>query len=211
MLERRPSRCWFLAHEMHRRDGTGTAANATGVAPATRQINMLAASHQSRYASIALVAVVAADVDPLQSMPRPHPAPAVIVGGVAVVVGRAEECKAMEAVMEEVVVMAEAVMEREMRKPRRECSRMRDRRTHEMAGAEMRASAHAAEMRGCAHTAEVHASTHAAGTHASTHAAGTHASARATGAHASAHAPAMHASSHAATMPAATSVKGERR
>src|ERR1700676_1210508 len=114
MLERRPSRCWFLAHEMHRRDGTGTAANATGVAPATRQINMLAASHQSRYASIALVvAVVAADVDPLQSMPRPHPAPAVVVGGIAVVVGRAEECKAVEAVMEEVVMM-EAVMEREM-------------------------------------------------------------------------------------------------
>jgi hypothetical protein len=89
--------------------------------------------------------------------------------------------------------MTEAVMEREMRKPRRECSRMRDRRTHEMAGAEMRASAHAAEV------------------HASTHAAGTHASAHATGAHASSHAPAMHASSHAATMPAATSVKGERR
>ena len=89
----------------------GTVFDASAVLlQLTRSIN----SAVTRIASPALVAVVAADVDPLQSMPRPHPAPAVIVGGVAVVVGRAEECKAMEAVMEEVVVMTEAVMEREM-------------------------------------------------------------------------------------------------
>ena len=69
----------------------------------------MAALHQSRYSSTALVAVVAADVDPLRSIGRPHPAPAAVVGGVGVV-GRAKERKTMEAVMEEVVVM-EAVME----------------------------------------------------------------------------------------------------
>ena len=56
---------------------------------------------------VALVTVVGADVDPLQSVWRPHPAPAAIVGGVGE--RRANERKAIEAVMDE----AAPVMERE--------------------------------------------------------------------------------------------------
>ena len=52
----------------------------------------------------ALVAVAAADVDPLQSIGRPDSAPAAVVGGVGE--GRANERKAIEAVME---AMAETV------------------------------------------------------------------------------------------------------
>ena len=55
-------------------------------------------SRSNRQAS---VAIAAADVDPLQSIWRPHPAPAAVIGGVGV--GRANECKAMVAVMEEAV------------------------------------------------------------------------------------------------------------
>jgi hypothetical protein len=87
--------------------GPGTTSNASGAAPATHQINIVEVLHQSRCASVALVAVVAADVDPLQSISRPHPAPAVVVGGVGV--GRANEGKAMEEPVMEVV----PVMERE--------------------------------------------------------------------------------------------------
>ena len=49
-----------------------------------------------------LVAVAAADVDPLQSIGRPDSAPAAVVGGVGE--GRANESKAMEAVMEAVAM-----------------------------------------------------------------------------------------------------------
>ena len=53
-----------------------------------------------RQASVAIA--IAADVDPLQSIGRPHPAPAAVIGGVGV--GSAKERKAM-AVMEEAVMM----------------------------------------------------------------------------------------------------------
>src|SRR6266550_203181 len=99
---------WIPARQLPRHDGPGTTTNASGVAPATRQINMVAALYRSRCASV--VVVIAADVDPLQSVGRPHSAPAAIVGGVGE--GRANERKAMEAVMEERAVM-EAVPERE--------------------------------------------------------------------------------------------------
>src|SRR4051812_26779037 len=77
----------------------GTTTNAPGVAPATRRINMVAALYRSRCASV--VVVIAADVDPLQSVGRPHSAPAAIVGGVGE--GHTNERKAMEAVMEAVM------------------------------------------------------------------------------------------------------------
>ena len=49
----------------------------------TDQIAMIAASHQSRCVSAgSVIAVIAADVDPLQSIGRPGPAPAAVVGGV---------------------------------------------------------------------------------------------------------------------------------
>jgi hypothetical protein len=62
--------------------------------------------------SVALVAVVAADIDPLQSIGRPRSAPAAVVGGIGE--GYANEREAMEAVMEERVVTEVApVSERE--------------------------------------------------------------------------------------------------
>src|SRR6266567_2714258 len=86
---------WILARELRRRDGPWTTTNASVLAPASHQINMVAA----RCASVALVAVIAANVDILHPRTRPHPAPAVVVGRVAVV-GRAKEREAMEAMME---------------------------------------------------------------------------------------------------------------
>ena len=82
--------------------GRGTTTNASGVAPPTHQINLVAALHRSRFASVVAVVIVT-EVDPLRSVRRPHSAPAAIVGGV----GKryANERKAIEAVME-------AVMER---------------------------------------------------------------------------------------------------
>src|SRR6516164_11582448 len=78
-----------------------------------------------------LVTVVVADVDPLHSVARPHPAPAVVV--VAAVTGpeegRTKECKTMEAPVEEERAMegatmdeagAEAGLERCVRETRRE-------------------------------------------------------------------------------------------
>ena len=65
--------------------------------PATRQ-----ASLQQLTRSLVAVAVVAADVDPLQSIGRPGSPPAAVVGGVGE--GRADERKAVEAVMEAVVM-----------------------------------------------------------------------------------------------------------
>ena len=80
--------------------------NALG--PGLSKINMAASLPQS------VIAVVAADVDPLQSIWRPGSAPAAVVGGVGE--GRANERKAMEAVMEAVMeerAVMEAVPERE--------------------------------------------------------------------------------------------------
>src|SRR5450432_55971 len=114
--------------------GPGTTINASGSAPAPHRIKMAAALRRSRTASVD--AVVAADVDPLQPIWRPHPAPAAVVGGVGV--GRAKEREAMEVVM----VPAEG------REPGRE-SGMRKMRTGEVGAAEMRT----------AHAAEVHATT----------------------------------------------------
>src|SRR5450432_4090578 len=114
--------------------GPGTTTNASGAAPAPHRIKMAAALHRSRTASVETV--VAADVDPLQSIWRPRPAPAAVVGGEGV--GRAKEREATE------VVMAPA----EGREPGRE-SGMRKLRTGEVGAAEMRG----------AHAAEVHAAT----------------------------------------------------
>ena len=65
------------------------------VQPATRQASL-------QQLTRSLVAVVAADVDPLRSIGRPGSAPAAVVGGVGE--GRADERKAVEAVMEAVVM-----------------------------------------------------------------------------------------------------------
>src|SRR5216684_3822134 len=97
--------------------------------------------HPPRQVSLenALVAVVAADIGPLQPVGRPHSAPAAVVGGVGV--GRAKEGKAMEAVMEESTVSE------------REPSSMRKVRARKMAASEMRAAAHGGEMHPAAHAA----------------------------------------------------------
>jgi hypothetical protein len=101
---------WILAHELR-------LTRWDPVQPPTHQLSrqQLTRSSGSGFTSIAmrstLVAVVAAGVDPLQSVRRPHSAPAVVVGGIGV--GGAEERKAMEAVMEEAVMEVVVVSERE--------------------------------------------------------------------------------------------------
>ena len=128
---------WILAHGRHERAGTRTP-----------QINMAAALHHQRYASV--VAVVATDVDPSQSVWRPRPAPAAVVGGVGV--GQADESKAMMAVMEEPAVM---------RKP---C--MRKTRTREAATCETEAVTCETDAAACeTHAADTHAAAHAAEMH----------------------------------------------
>src|SRR5260370_30111691 len=129
----------MVANHMCRRDGTRY--------PPPRQVSL----------ENALVAVVAADVSPLQPIGRPHSAPAAVVGGVGV--GRAKEGKAMEAVMEESTVSE------------REPSSMRKVRARKMAAGEMRAAAHGGAMHPAAHAAATHAASHAAPRHAASHAA----------------------------------------
>ena len=157
--------------------GAGTIANASTITPAIRRISMVDALPQSRCGSAALVVVVATDVGPLQSIRRPHSAPAAVVSGVGE--GRANERKAMEAVMEEAVM--EAIPEREPGKPGRDS--MRKGRAREAAAAKMRAAADGGEMRPAA--PGMHASPHAAGVHATSHPAGMHAASHST-AHATA-------------------------
>ena len=123
-----------LPENRNRRDGT-SHKHASAKAAATRQI--------CRAASV--VAVAAAEIGPLRSIGRPHPAPATVVVGVEI--GRAEE---REAVME-----ATPAMEPEPRKPRPE-SAMREGRTHETSAAEMRPDTHRGEMRS-AHRGEMRA------------------------------------------------------
>src|SRR6266851_5555184 len=115
--------------------------------------------HPPRQVSLenALVAVVAADIGPLQPVGRPHSAPAAVVGGVGV--GRAKEGKAMEAVMEESTVSE------------REPSSMRKVRARKMAAGKMRAAAHGGEMHPATHAAAMHSATHAAAMHSASHAA----------------------------------------
>jgi hypothetical protein len=92
----------------------------------------------------------------------------------------------MEAVVEETVMEAAVIPEREPRKPRREAG-MGKRRACETTAAEM----HAAGMHASAHAADMHASAHAADMHAATHAA----------MHPAAHAATVHAATAAATTP----------
>ena len=134
-------------------------------AAATGQISVVASVASTRALQPMLVAITAADVDPLQSIGCPCPAPAVvIIGGVDI--GRANECKAVEAMMEEA-----AVVECESRKPGREsCMRKIPASTHAapvrtapMCGGEACASASTHPAPVCA--AEVCASAHAAEMH----------------------------------------------
>ncbi len=172
--------------------GAGTIANASTITPAIRRISMVDALPQSRCGSAALVVVVATDVGPLQSIRRPHSAPAAVVSGVGE--GRANERKAMEAVMEEAVM--EAIPEREPGKPGRDS--MRKGRAREAAAAKMRAAADGGEMRPAA--PGMHASPHAAGVHATSHPAGVHPTSHPAG---------MHAASHSTAH--ATAASSERR
>ena len=111
---------------------------------------MIAASHQWRCVSAgSVITVIAADVDPLQSIGRPGPAPAAAVISV-VAVRSAKERKAMEAMVE--AMMERVPVESGSRKAGRESS-VRKARTCEMAAAEVHAAAHAAEM----HSSAVHA------------------------------------------------------
>src|SRR5580693_8616199 len=107
--------------------------------------------------TLVTVIVVAADVHPLQSNGRPHPAIATVVGGVGI--GHADEHKAMETAIEDAVTEAAVVVEREPRK-----SAMGKMRACEMSSADaavVHAPAHAAEM------ATAHAAAAAAATAAS--------------------------------------------
>jgi hypothetical protein len=109
---------------------------------------MAAALHHQRYTSV--VAVIATDVDPSQSVWRPRPAPAAVVGGVGV--GHTNERKAMVTVMEESAVM---------RKPG-----MRETRTREAATCETDAAASEADAAACeTHAADTHAAAHATEMH----------------------------------------------
>ena len=84
----------------------GTRPNASGVAPAIRQINRYDSGVTSiapAWATLIIIAVGVADVGPAQSIGRPHPAPATVV--ISVDEGRAKEGKAMVAVMEESTIV----------------------------------------------------------------------------------------------------------
>ncbi len=116
--------------------------NALG--PGLSKINMAASLPQSRCASV--IAVGATDVDPSQSVWRPRPAPAAVVGGVGV--GHTNEREAMVAVMEESAVMGKPCV--------------RKTRTREAATSEPDPTASEADAAAC--------ETHAAGTHAAAHA-----------------------------------------
>ncbi len=120
--------------------------NALG--PGLSKINMAASLPQSRCASV--IAVGATDVDPSQSVWRPRPAPAAVVGGVGV--GHTNEREAMVAVMEESAVMGKPCM--------------RKTRTREAATCEPDPTASEADAAAC--------ETHAAGTHAAAHATNMH-------------------------------------
>lgn len=99
--------------------------------------------------TLVTVIVVAADVHPLQSNGRPHPAIATVVGGVGI--GHADEHKAMETAIEDAVTEAAVVVECEPRK-----SAM-----GKMGACEM-STAHAAEMATAHAAAEMATATHAA-------------------------------------------------
>ena len=128
---------WILAHGRHGRAGTRT-----------HQINMATALPQSRCVSV--IAVAATDVDPSQSVWRPRPAPAAVVGGVGV--RHANERKAMVAVMEEPTVMGKPCMRK---------TRTREATTCEPDPAASEADAAACET----HAADTHAAAHATKMH----------------------------------------------
>ena len=137
-------------------------ANGTdALGPGTHQINMAAALPQSRYASV--VAVGPTDVDPSQSVGRPRPAPAAVVGGVGV--GRTNERKAMVPVMEESAVMRKPCMRKMRTREAATCET--DAAAGETHAADTHAAAHATEM----HSTSVHSPMHAATTMATTMAA----------------------------------------
>ena len=81
--------------------GRGTTINASGVAPALTRSIWVAALRRSRALQPTLVAIIAADVDRLQSIACPHTAPAVaIVVGVEIGIANERKATVMEAVME---------------------------------------------------------------------------------------------------------------
>jgi hypothetical protein len=179
-----------------------------------------------------LVAVVVADVGPMQSISRPHSAPAIVVVSV-VIVGRAgEEREAMEAMMEETVMEAELRRECSMRPKEAGATEMwayhgsgarADARGAEAGAAEMRAH-HGSGVRAYARAAEAGAAKAAAATEAhsmpATEAAtaSSHRMSATTATHAAPHAAAVATATHAAAVATAThaaattaAVKGQRR
>jgi hypothetical protein len=153
-----------------RRDGTRDKPQRAGRRPTTGKLERVAAlvrsprrlvygfEHDlfgkpvSTFPDHALVAVsvVAASVDPLRPIGRPRLSPAAVV--VTVVVGRAKEAEAMEAVME-------TIMERE---PRRESTVAKSTMPKGSAG-EM-ASSETAEVSPATHAATMHAASAAVAT-----------------------------------------------
>ncbi len=89
---------WIVAHEPRRRGGTGAQALSRQLARSS-SLWRYTDRDATPVALVTVVTVVGADVDPLQSIWRPRPAPTAIVGGVGE--GRANERKAIEAVMDE--------------------------------------------------------------------------------------------------------------
>src|ERR1700733_3390582 len=119
--------------------GPGTSPNAPGVAQQPASWNGCGVG--SVAAALIAVSVVAAGIDPLRPIGCPCLSPAAVV--VTVVVGRAKEAKAMEAV-------TESTVEREPGRPRRESAMPKG------SAGEMAASK-AAEVPAATHAATVHA------------------------------------------------------
>lgn len=145
-----------------RRDGTrDKSTNAPGVAQQPASWNGCGVG--SVAAALVAVRVVAAGVDPLRPIGRPRLSPAAVV--ISVVVGRAKEAKAMEAVMESIV-------ESEPGKPGRESTMAKStmpkstmaRSTMPKGSAREMAASEAAEVRPATHAAAVHAASSAVAT-----------------------------------------------
>jgi hypothetical protein len=145
--------------------------------------------------------VVSADIDPVQSIRCPHPAPAVIV--VAGVKERpAYERKAIEAMVVEKSVVVEA-------KPRE--AWMAKMRASEPGPCEVHSPAHTCETHAPAHAAEMHSAAHRpmhAAPPAAVHAA---TAAESTAVHAASHAPTVHAASAAAESTTASQRRRRKR
>jgi hypothetical protein len=128
----------------------------------------LGGDHHNGVVRQPLVPVVSADIDHLQAILRPHPPPATVIGGI----GKrgVKEREAVEAMTEETVMEAVAIVEREAGGVRREGGMRGKGRARKARTCETRTDA--AKVRACAHTTDMHPAAHSASVHA--HPATTH-------------------------------------